>query len=328
MKAASILKNIGTRLQSALSQVNWKNFVLFLGFFVIAFIFWLMLFFQRDVEGTYKIPLKYTNIPHDVVFDTPLPEYIEVRLADKGSEIFRYDLSLGRDSLEIDIKKQKEAGVNAIQGNQFIQLIRTPLFSGTQLRGYSPASISLVTSKLQNKELKVVFDGEISTSRANLVADSASFIPKKVKAYASGKNLSALKNAKTEYTIVNNLKSTSQLKIKIQPIEGVKFVPDEVEIFIPVNEYTERSFEIPITARNVPENVDVKFFPSQAEVSFSVVLEEYKKIAPEDFEIVLNYHQFSNNEDGRVELKLSHQPSSIQNPRISPASVEFLIEKH
>jgi hypothetical protein len=110
------------------------------------------------------------------------------------------------------------------------------------------------------------------------------------------------------------------------PVSGVKFIPDEVELYIPVLEYTERKFEVPVTARNVPDNIDVKFFPSQTEVSFSVTLEEYKKIAPEDFEVELDYKKFFKNEDGRVNLELSASPSPIRNVKLSPSSVEFLLE--
>ncbi len=326
-KTAFIPKNAKTKIANFLSTFNWKNFVIFLGFVILAFIFWLMLFFQRDVEGSYQIPLKYTHIPHDVVFDNPLPEFIEVRLADKGSEIFLYDLSLRKDTLEIDVERYKDENVNTIQGNQFIQLIRDPLSSSTQLRGYSPASISLATSKLKSKEVRVVFDGEITTSRANLIADSISMLPETIMAYGSGKSLDEIKNAPTEYTVFNNLKNTSQLKVKINPVEGIKFVPNEVEIYIPINEFTERTVEVPIRARNVPDGIDVKFFPSQAEVAFSVILEDYKKIAPEDFEIILNYNQFNRNENGRVDLELTRSPSTIRNERISPASVEFLLEE-
>jgi hypothetical protein len=93
----------------------------------------------------------------------------------------------------------------------------------------------------------VVFDGEITTSGANLVTDSISFIPEIVTAYSSKKILENLTNALTEYTVFDNLKATSQFKIKIKKVEGVKFVPDEVEIYIPIKEYTEKSFDIPIT---------------------------------------------------------------------------------
>ena len=307
------------------SNVNWRNTLVFVGFLILAFIFWLMLFFQRDIESSYRLPLKYTNVPDDVVFDYPLPGSIEVRLADKGSEIFRYTFSL-RDSIEVDIAKYKDERINNLQGSELTQLIRTQLSQSTNLRAYYPVNISLATSKLQKKELKVVFDGVISTSRSNLVADSATFIPETVTAYGSQAQLSELAVAETEYTLFNNLKATSQLKVKIKPVEGIKFIPDQVEIYIPIQEFTERKFEVPITVRNVPENIDVKFFPSQTEVSFSVTLDEYRKIDPEDFAIELDYRKFHNNENGRIELELSESPSAIRNVRFSPASVEFLLE--
>lgn len=328
MNLKSTINELRLKIGAYLSTVAWKNLLLFSLFLLVAYVFWLMLFFQKsDVEGVYKIPLKYTNIPHDVVFDEPLPNFIEIRVADKGLEIFKLDLSK-HDSLEINVKDYKDKKINSLQGNQYIQFIRTQLAPGTQLRGYYPASISLHTSKLQSKDLLVVFDGEIATNRANLVADSAIFIPEKVTAYGSQQQLNELKTAATEYKVINNLRSTSQIKLKIKPVSGIKFVPEEVEIFIPIQEFTERTFEVPITVRNLPDGMDVKFFPSRASVSFSVTLEEYKKIAPEDFEIRLNYRNFHSNEDGRVELELTKSPKSIINARISPSSVEFLFENH
>ncbi|MDO5664773.1 MAG: YbbR-like domain-containing protein [Bacteroidia bacterium] len=313
------------KIRSFFSNLNWKNILLFFGFFILAFIFWLMLFFQRDIEATYKIPLRYTNIPDDVVFNTSLPNDIEIRLADKGSEIFRYTFTL-KDSIEIDIAKYKEDRINNLQGTELTQLIRAQLSQSTNLKAYYPINISLATSKLQKKELKVVFDGVISTSRNNLVTDSATFLPKTVTAYGSQSQLAEISTAVTEYTLFNNLKATSQLKVKIMPVSGIKFIPDEVEIYISVLEYTERKFEVPITVRNVPDNIDVKFFPSQTEVSFSVTLEEYKKIIPEDFKVELDYRKFFKNENGRVDLELSENPSAIRNTKLSPSSVEFLLE--
>ena len=107
----------------------------------------------------------------------------------------------------------------------------------------------------------------------------------------------------------------------------VKFVPKAVDIYIPINEYTERKFEIPITVINVPGGIDVKFFPSSTDVSFSVTLEDYKRISQDDFAIVLDYNSFYKNENGRVELSLTTEPESIRNAKLSTQSVEFLLEK-
>lgn len=326
MEVKAIIGKWKSKAAAFFSTFPWKNLLFFLLFLLLAFIFWLMLFFQKEnVEGTYRIPLKYHNIPQDVVFDNPLPDYVEVSITDNGAAIFRLDLSK-KDSLEINVAELTEEGNNTLQGDQYRQLIRSRLFSSTNIRGYYPMIINLSTSKLQSKELKVVFDGEITTSRANLVADSVTFLPEMVTAYGSSESLGKLDHAATEYTIFKNVKATSQLPIPINRVEGVKFVPDQVEIFIPVEEFTEQTFEVPITATGLPGSLDVKFFPSRANVSFSVTLEEYRKIAPEDFEIRLKYRDFQHNEDGRVELQLSKRPKAVQNVRISPASVEFLFE--
>lgn len=326
MEIKAVIKKWKPAANAFFSTFPWKNVLVFLFFLLLAFIFWLMLFFQKEnIDGNYRIPLKYTNIPDDVVFDNPLPSFLDVSVADNGAQIFRLDIRK-KDSLNINVTEITEGGNKVLQGNQYEQLIRTQLFPSTNIRGYYPMSISLATSKLQSKELLVIFDGEITTSRANLVADSATFIPETVMAYGSQQSLDKLKGAMTEYTVFKNLKATSQLPVKINSVEGVKFIPSQVDIYIPIQEYTERTFEIPITAVHVPGKLDVKFFPSRANVIFSVTLEEYKKIVPEDFSIELDYRKFHSNEDGRVDIELTKSPSSVINPRISPSSVEFLFE--
>ena len=326
MDLKTSINNLRQKVRTFFSTFPWKNLFTFLFFLLLSFIFWLMLYSQRHIEGTYRIPLKYTNIPEDIVFDEPLPEYIEIRVTDNGYQIFKYDLSK-KDSIEINISEFRENNIDAIQGNRLIQLIRTQLAPTTELLSYSPAIISLGASKLESKKLPVVFDGEITTSGGNLVIDSITLIPKTVTAYASKKQLAQLNQAITEYTVFENLKATSQFKVKIKKIEGIKFVPQEIDILIHIKEYTEKNFEIPITCSNLPKNLDVKFFPSHINVTFSVTLEEYNTITPEDFEIDLDYNELKSNQEGKIEVNLTKSPPSILNPRLSPSIVEFLFEK-
>lgn len=326
MDLKAVFREWRPKVRDYFSTFPWKNMFAFLFFLMMAFIFWLMLFFQKEnVEGTYRFALKYTNIPEDVVFNNPLPQFIDISISDNGSEIFKLDITK-KDSLEIDVSEITDGGTNILQGEEFRQLLSSQFATSTRIRGYYPMTVSLATSKLESKELKVTFDGEITTSRANLMADSIIFIPASVIAYGSKESLSNLNTAITEYTIFKNINATSQLPIAIYPVEGVKFSPTEVDIYIPVVEYTEQSFEIPIKATHLPRNLDVKFFPSRATVSFSVTLDAYREITPEDFAIELDYRSFRENENGRVELIITKKPGSIVDPKISPTSVEFLFE--
>lgn len=319
-------KTQASKIISYFSKIGWKSTLTFLWFLIIAFAFWMLLFFQRDIEATYKLPISYIKIPDDVVFDNPLPKDLEVRIGDKGSEIFKYTFRL-RDSITVDIRKYQEAGVTNIQGAELTQLIRSKLSKSSAIVAYYPVNIPIITSKLQKKEVEVMFDGDISTGRNNLIADEVQVTPSKVMAYGSEKQLASLNNATTVTSHFSNIKATSQFDVKLKEEEGIKYLPEVVQVLIPVLEYTERKIEVPITVKGAPHDVDVKFFPSQTEVSFSVTLEDYKKISPEEFTIELNYKDFYNNQNGRVEIDLSTMPISARNVKMSPQSVEFLLEK-
>lgn len=327
MSLSSNISIFWDKTRSAFSQVNWGKVVPFIFFLILAFIFWLILFFQQEEEGNYKMPIKYTNIPEDEVFVDAQPEYIDLRIKDFGSKLLNYYFFKKNDSLIIDVQKtQKENNVD-LQGNQLIQLIHTKLSTSTNVIGFMPTRISLKTAKLQSKTVPVVFDGEMRTSAGHLVVDSISIIPNEVILFGTGEQLKEITHAVTEYSVFENLKATSQLRTKLKAIEGVTLKPKVVEVYIPIHEFTERQFEIAITVKDEPQDLDVKFFPSRAKVTFAVTLEDYKKIAPEDFEIVIDYNSLRNIQGDQIELKLSKFPESIINPHISPSVVEFLFER-
>ena len=327
MSLLSILFDFWDKLRTIFAKIDWGKVIPFFLFLILAFIFWLLLFFQNKAEGNFKIPLKYVNIPEEEVFVNTMPQFIDVRIRDLGSGLFNYYFFRQKDSLLIDVEKTQKENNEKLQVNQITQLIRTKLSANTELIGYSPAIISLETAKLQSKTVAVVFDGEMRTSGGHLVIDSISLIPNEVKVYGTGEQLRKISEVVTEYSVFENLKATSQLRAKLKGIDGITMKPNEVEVYIPIREFTERQFEIPITVKNVPEDVNVKFFPSKVKVTFSVTLDNYKKIAEEEFEIEINYKELKDITGDQVELKLSKFPSSIKDPHINPSVVEFLFEQ-
>ena len=326
MSLKNILNNWWDRLQLTFAKVNWSKVFPFFLFLILAFIFWMFLFFERKTDASHRIPLKYTNLPEDEVFINNTPNHIDVRVRDLGKELFRY-MFRKRDSLQIDVTEAQRNNATKLQGNELTQLIHTKLYPSTDIVGYLPASIPIETTKLYSKVVPIFFDGEILTSDSHLAIDSIAIIPNEVKILGSKEKLDKISEISTEYTVFEDLTATSQLPARLKRMDGVKEMdPTVVDIYIPILEYTERQFEVPIHSKNSPKTMDVKFFPSRAKVTFSVTLDDYKKINPEDFEIVLDYNELRQIEDDQVELKLTKHPSSIRNPKLTPSTVEFLFE--
>ena len=322
-------KHILPRIRTYFSAFQWRNLLLFSLFLGLAFIFWAARFAAREnEEGRYIVPVRIDSLAYNEVFISPPPSSIEVTFRATGRDLFRYSWQdfRGRiDTLVIDLAEYREREISLIQGTEMQHLIRQVFPSGQDFL-MNPISISLATLPLETKELRVVFDGEVTTRRSNLVVDSVTFVPEIIRAYGSTEALAALEVATTTFTQFRDLRASSRYPIGIHPVEGVRFVPEKVEVHIPVQEFTERSLEIPITAINVPEHLRVIFFPARATVSFSVTAREYRRITADDFTIQLNYYDFHVNENGRVTLQVTQQSEMVRNVRVSPASVEFLFE--
>lgn len=327
MALPNIVSNLWEKLREFFIKIEWSKVIPFFLFLILAFIFWLLIFFQNKAEGNFRIPLKYINIPEEEVFVNPMPQHIDLRIIDLGSGLFYYYFFKQNDSLIINVEKIQKENNDKHQISQLAPLIKTKLSVSTELVGYSPAIISLETAKLQSKTVPVVFDGEMRTSAGHLVIDSVSIIPNEVKIYGTGEQLRNISQVVTEYSVFENLKATSQLGAKVKAIEGINIKPNKVEVYIPINEFTERQFEIPITVTSEPEDLDVKFFPSKVKITFAVTLDDYKKIIPEDFEIEVDYNSLKTLSVDQIELVLSKYPPSIKNPHISPVVVEFLFEQ-
>lgn len=311
------------------SHINWKHVGLFLLFLIISFAYWMSLFIEKDVKHKYTLPVKYTNIPEDVAFDTPLTDTFTINVESKGSNIINNTLFNRHPFIEIDVSTYSNEKVTEIQGEELKRIFRDKLaLEQDEIKGYYPVSIPLKTSKLQQKEISVIFDGEVSTAQNNLVVDIVEITPHRITAYGTQSQLENLKHAETEFTIIEGLKATSDFKVKLKTnADGIKYNREYVDLYIPVLVYTERSFEIPITAKEIPAGRDVKFFPSQVVVSFSVTLDDYKKISADDFSIELSYPQFYENKNARVNIALTDSALSARNIKVSPSTVEFLIEK-
>ena len=260
MSLQSIFNNSWDKLQTFFSEIDWSKVLPFFLFLILAFFFWLLLFFDRKDEGSYRIPIKYVNIPKQEVFIKAAPTHINLKVKDFGRELIRYKFKmlLKGDSLDIDVSEAQKNSETQLEGNQLTQLIRGKLSANTEIVGYLPASIPIKTSKLDSKTVPVVFDGEKRTGGNHLVIDTISIIPNEVTIFGNEEQLSNITEVVTEYKVLENLIATSQIKVRLKEIEGVSFEPNEVDIYIPILEFTERDFEIPIIATNSPEGYNVK----------------------------------------------------------------------
>ena len=98
----------------------------------------------------------------------------------------------------------------------------------------------------------------------------------------------------------------------------------EVAYQLSVEQFTEGKAIIPIQVSNVPKDYELKLFPEEVSVHYVVSLDDFDLVEEKMFEAQVNY----DSKKARLTIKLNKESDLVDNIRLSPTKVEYiLIEK-
>ena len=321
-----ILKNIKAFFHSK----SWKNSLVFFSFVALAFGFWTLQYIRQKFDFEIPMGVRYTHIPAGIAFSESPPREITLYVQDKGSAYLNYFFNRKKESMFITID------MDAISPNKtsyivdaatLRNLIDEKLYATTYLKSLSPDRIAIDYSPLAQKELPVTINGTISPAAGYLFSDSIRIEPNRVIAYGNKTALDALNEIKTLPLDYNSIDKNWTVSAGLQAPEGIRLSADKVTLSAGIEEYTEKTFELPVVCYNVPPNRRVRFFPSMVELGVRVGLSKYSQLSKSNFEIAVNYNDLKVKATTNCSLTLTRLPSGVESYRIVPDVIEFLIEQ-
>jgi len=322
------INNILEKVRTIWVKTPWKKILTFSFFVLLSAIFWFIQVYQQTFFTTYQIPVKYTSVPDSVVFALPLPETINVTVKDNGYGIFRRYFTKRNDSVDINVAEVIGSVPNGILQTADLQLIiKNALLASSTIVNLTPGYISFQYTALKHKRVPVIFDGQILLAPGYLLNGDIQTSPDSVMVYGSQTAINTLYYAYTTNDTISNFSSQSPLPFSINKIEGVKFIPEKVEVQVPTDKYTQKDVHVPVTCINLPENLDVKFFPSIVKISFLVGLSKYQSITEADFSVQFDYNDLKDMREYHVPLRITMSPGHVQNLVLSPEEVDFIFEQ-
>ena len=306
---------------------NSGEFLVFLFFLLIAFLFWYLMTMTNEYEMKYSPTLKLKNVPQGMIVIDPLPETIDIVLKDQGDKLVEYKARKIFKELAIDYSQHGNvAGRTAIYGTELAKLITAKLASSTQIVSLSLDTLSYQVASAHGKKLPVKIAGHIEANNQYQI-DRIRVIPDSVTVYAAPAYLDSAKavyTPKIHYTDLTD--SVNQTITLGAGIRHIKYDPSEVELKVAVSPYVTKSVEVPITGYLFPYGISLKTFPSKANVTFRVSLENYNKVTEKDFALQVHYAQIKDNPTGKITPTLEVRSEHIFNVKAEPEEVDYLLE--
>lgn len=322
-------KSVRRKTKAFLHRQKWKEALVFSAFVLLALGFWLLQSLQQEYEIEVTIPIRYKNVPADVAFNDTVPEKITARVKDKGSVLLNYTFGRGFAPLDVNMKDTEgKSGIKTLSKREIENDILKQLLTTTSLTDFTPRQIEIGYSKRMQKQIPVVFEGDIQTAPGFLLSGDIIIKPGYVNVYASQPLLDTLQFVRTVPTHIQKGNKTITRTVQLQPVAGANLEPAVVTLTIPIEEYTEKTLEIPVTCTGIPIHYTVRIFPATVKVNCSVPLSRFKELSEDQFAIRIPFSELEQNLSGTLPIHLAEQPEWVRTATLTPDKVEFILEQN
>jgi hypothetical protein len=308
---------------------QWKELLGFFVFVALVSCFWLLQSLQQKIEREISIPIHYINIPNGLFVSDSLPERMTFKLSDKGSVFWKYFFNKKLTAIRVDLRdlpsNQKSYTIERYALSAQIQNL---LANTTQILSFQPEKIQVGYSPLQKKKIPVLINGKIATAAGFMFRDSIHIQPSEVWIYGkSAALLDTIQFIETELVNKENISRKLNLNLRLIVPKGVGLDTEKVNLTADIDEYTEKTIELPALCYNQPENILVRFFPASVSVISQLAMNQYSQLKDSDLAVSVDYNKLSQNQGATIKLVLSRKPLWLIHYRIVPESVEYLIEQ-
>lgn len=322
-------KSVKRKTKAFLHRQKWKEALVFSAFVLLALGFWLLQSLQQEYEIEVAIPVRYKNVPNDIAFDGTIPEKVTARVKDKGSVLLNYTFGRGFAPIEVSMKAlEGKSGDTTISKRKIENDILKQLLNTTTLTDFIPQKIEIGYSKRMHKQIPVVFEGDIHTDPGFLLSGEIILKPGYVNVYASESLLDTLQFVRTMPIHIQKGNKTVTRTVQLQPVAGANLEPAVVTLTVPIEEYTEKTLEIPVTCTGIPIHYTVRIFPPTVKVNCSVPLSRFKELSEDQFAIRIPFSQLEQNLSGTLPIHLSAQPEWVRTATLTPDKIEFILEQN
>ena len=309
------------------SNVN-KQFLTFLFFLMLSGIFWLTITLNETYEREIKVPVQVVGIPKNVVLTSPAVDTVRVTLRDKGWMIVAYMYGHRLSTINLSFKNyDRGSGGGIVSASDIKRLLEQQLEISTTVTAVKPDRLEFFYNNGQRKRVPVRWTGRVIPEHLYFISQ-VNYMPDSVDVYASPEKLDSIRAVYTEPLNYAGFRDTLAVSCRLSHANDVKVVPERIQIEFFTDVLTEDIIDgVPVQCLNLPEGKILRTFPAKVKVHFVAGASQIKLLRPEDFIVVADYREISQNPSEKCNLYLQSVPHGISRATLDTKHVDYLIEE-
>jgi hypothetical protein len=303
-----------------------KRLRFFSFFFALSLLFWIITKLSNTYSSSVEFEINFVDIPPLVVLEQDVVSKMKVDITASGFQLLVYHFF--KDDINVSIENADYGGNLAeidLMDQKFS--LQKQLYQNAILNRVSPPQLNFSFGKLKRLKIPVIPPDEINFKPGYDQAGEWVIEPDSVWVYGTSKKVNALNGLSiqplSQETVDNNIEE----KVKLLPIDQIRFETESVLIKTSVKRFTEKSIDAFINIKNLPDSLSIKLFPQSLKVTFLVLVDKAESISAADFKFSCDYGQAQSKDENSLEVFMEMKPKGVSKVRWKPKKVDYLIRK-
>ena len=310
-----------------LSATERRRVSAFITCLVLAIFAWIFTVLSNPYSYTVNEVLNFKNTPQKRAFHSLQSDTVNVTVNGSGWEMLFSKMSIVNKPITVDLRTLENKNF-VVLSSQLDQINNKKELS-QQITGFNPDTLYFDFSNRKEKRIPVHLNTSIIYQHQFSQSNNVSVKPGYVIINGPANVIDKITQWETDTLKLDSIGETITTDVSLQHAKegNVNMYPKYVQVTIPVDEFTEKTVDIPVKVINNNGYGDVKIFPQKVKVTFTTSLSRYAEVDEDFFEATANLDLWRIHGYKALPVAVSKLPPYCKIVKIDPGNIDFIIKK-
>jgi YbbR domain-containing protein len=309
-----------------LSATEQRRLSAFFTCLVLAALAWLCITLSNQYNYTVKRVLSYKNTPQKRAFHSLQSDTVDVTIKGTGWQMIYAMMHYSSNNLAVDLRPLN-TGNNVVLSSQQTQVVDGEI--NHDVISFNPDTLYFDFLNRMVKRVPIRLLSNITYQQQFSEANNPVLKPSYITIVGPSEKLDKITEWYTDSLTVKKANETIRTRLNLQPVnEGnITIYPKTIDVVFPVDEFTEKTLQIPIKLINNSDFYNVKVFPEKITITFMTSLRRYTETDENYFEAEADLNLWKNQGYNTLPVKLTRMPPYCKIISVEPQNIDFIIKK-
>lgn len=311
-----------------LSASERRRLTAFVTCLVVAAVAWLLITLTDNYSYKVRRLVIYRNAPQRRAFKALQSDTIDVTVQGSGWDMVFSKFRPVDKRIYVDIHSLDTKNYIALY-SQINQINTQKEDPEQKIIGFEPDTLYFDFTNRSIKKVPVKLQYRIDYQQQYSLSGNIILKPTYVTLSGPSNVIDKITSWKTDSLKLTDVDEDVNTRVNLQPVKegNLSIYPKAIDVQVPVDEFTEKTIDVPVKLVNNVNYYDVQIFPQKVKVTFTTSLNRYNEIDEDFFDATADLSLWRDRKYSVLPVKLSRFPAFCHIVKIEPQNIDFIVKR-